>query len=304
MSTIQISHLRKTYGTFAAVDDLSLEIPSGTVFGLLGPNGAGKTTTFKCMLDLARANAGTVLYDGKPLVPETFERIAYVPERSVLYEWMNVAEHVEMNRRAFAKFNPARAAELLTAFSIDKRKKTRTLSKGMRTAVMVAMAFARNADILILDEPTSGLDPVNQRHVLSLIINEAARGCTILFSSHQIGQVERAAEQIAVVDKGRLILQGAVDDLKADRKIVEGILPDANHPLNGIAGDSRVLRADRTERIVRLLVGSDADAIAAQLTAAGASGVRVVDLNLEDIFLYAVSPADATADVIAKESAQ
>lgn len=304
MSTIQISHLRKTYGTFAAVDDLSLEIPSGTVFGLLGPNGAGKTTTFKCMLDLARANAGTVLYDGKPLVPETFERIAYVPERSVLYEWMNVAEHVEMNRRAFAKFDPARAAELLTAFSIDKRKKTRTLSKGMRTAVMVAMAFARNADILILDEPTSGLDPVNQRHVLSLIINEAARGCTILFSSHQIGQVERAAEQIAVVDKGRLILQGAVDDLKADRKIVEGILPDANHPLNGIAGDSRVLRADRTERIVRLLVGSDADAIAAQLTAAGASGVRVVDLNLEDIFLYAVSPADATADVIAKESAQ
>lgn len=303
MSTIQISHLRKTYGTFAAVDDLSLEIPSGTVFGLLGPNGAGKTTTFKCMLGLARENGGTVLYDGKPLVPETFERIAYVPERSVLYDWMTVAEHVEMNRRAFTKFDPARAAELLAAFNIEQRKKARALSKGMRTAVMVACAFARNADVLILDEPTSGLDPVNQRHVLSLIINEAARGCTVLFSSHQIGQVERAAEQIAVMDKGRLILQGAVDDLKADRKIVEGIMPDANYPLNGIAGDPRVLRTDRTERIVRLLVGSDADAVAASLSAAGASGVRVVDLNLEDIFLYAVSPADATADVIAKENA-
>lgn len=303
MSTIQISHLRKSYGSFAAVDDLSLEIPSGSVFGLLGPNGAGKTTTFKCMLDLARANAGTVLYDGKPLVPETFERIAYVPERSVLYEWMSVAEHVEMYRRAFAKFDVTRAGELLAAFNIEPRKKARALSKGMRTAVMVAMAFARNADILILDEPTSGLDPVNQRHVLSLIINEAARGCTVLFSSHQIGQVERAAEQIAVVDKGRLVLQGAVDDLKADRKIVEGIMPDANYPLNGIAGDPRVLRADRTERIVRLLVGSGADAVAQALSAAGATGVRVVDLNLEDIFLYAVSPADATADVIAKENA-
>jgi len=303
MSTIHISHLRKTYGSFAAVDDLSLEIPSGTVFGLLGPNGAGKTTTFKCMLDLARANAGTVLYDGKPLAPETFERIAYVPERTVLYEWMTVAEHVEMNRRAFAKFDPARAYELLGAFNIEQRKKARALSKGMRTAVMVAIAFARNADVLILDEPTSGLDPVNQRHVLSLIISEAARGCTVLFSSHQIGQVERAAEQIAVVDKGRPVLQGAIDDLKADRKIVEGIMPDASYPLNGISGDSRVLRTDRTERIVRLLVRSDADAVAAQLTAAGASGVRVVDLNLEDIFLYAVSPADATADVIAKENA-
>jgi ABC-2 type transport system ATP-binding protein len=299
---VQISNLRKTYGTFAAVDDFTLGIPAGTVFGLLGPNGAGKTTTFKCMLGLARATGGTILYDGQPLVPQTFERIAYVPERSVLYEWMTVAEHVEMNRRAFTKFDPARAAELLNAFNIDRRKRARALSKGMRTAVMVALAFARNADLLILDEPTSGLDPINQRHVLSLIINEAARGCTVLFSSHQIGQVERAAEQIAVIDKGRLVLQGGVDDLKADRKIVEGIFPDATHPLNGIASDPRILRADRVERIVRLLVREDADSVAALLASAGASGVRVVDLNLEDIFLYAVSPADATADVVAKES--
>jgi len=304
MSSIQISHLRKTYGSFAAVDDFSLEIPTGSVFGLLGPNGAGKTTTFKCMLGLARCDSGTILYDGQPLVPETFERIAYVPERSVLYEWMTVAEHVEMNRRAFKAFDPARAGELLAAFNIDVRKKARTLSKGMRTAVMVANAFARNAEILVLDEPTSGLDPVNQRHVLSLIINEAARGRTIVFSSHQIGQVERAAETIAVIDKGRLVLEGSVDDLKADRKIVEGIFPDGSYTLNGFANDARVLRADRADRIVRLLVRDHADDVATLLGNAGAQGVRVVDLNLEDIFLYAVSPADATADVVAKESAQ
>ena len=303
MSTIQISHLRKNYGSFAAVDDLSLEIPAGCVFGLLGPNGAGKTTTFKCMLGLGRSSSGTILYDGKALVPETYERIAYVPERSVLYEWMTVAEHVEMNRRAFKNFVPKRAEELLAQFNIDPRKRARALSKGMRTAVMVACAFARNADILVLDEPTSGLDPVNQRHVLSLIINEAARGATIVFSSHQIGQVERAAEQIAVMDRGRLVLEGVVDDLKADRKIVEGILPDPNFALNGLAGDKRIARVDRVERIVRLLVLSDADGVAQRLGAAGAAGVRIVDLNLEDIFLYAVSPADATAAVVAKETA-
>jgi len=300
MSTIQISHLRKVYGGAAAVDDLSLEIPSGSVFGLLGPNGAGKTTTFKCMLGLARTSGGTVLYDGKPLTPETFEHIAYVPERSVLYEWMTVAEHVEMTRRAFTHFNPERARELLAAFNVDPHKRARALSKGMRTAVMVAIAFARNAEMLVLDEPTSGLDPVNQRHVLSLIINEAARGCSIIFSSHQIGQVERAAEEIAVIDKGRLVLQGSVDDLKADRKIVEGIFPDVSYTLNGIAADPRIARVDRTERIARLLVLAGADEIAARLTDAGAGGVRILDLNLEDIFLYAVSPADATADVVAK----
>jgi ABC-2 type transport system ATP-binding protein len=299
-SSIKISNLRKTYGHHAAVDGFSLEISAGSVFGLLGPNGAGKTTVFKCMLGLARTTSGVVLYDGQPLVPATFESIAYVPERSVLYEWMTVAEHVEMNRRAFKAFDAARAFELLAQFNIEPGKRSRALSKGMRTAVMVALAFARNAPILVLDEPTSGLDPVNQRHVLSLIINEAARGNSVLFSSHQIGQVERAAEHIAVMDRGRLILEGLVDDLKADRKIVEGIFPNTTYALNGIANDPRVLRTDRAERVVRLLVRSDADDVATILTNAGAGGVRVVDLSLEDIFLYAVSPADATADVIAK----
>jgi ABC-2 type transport system ATP-binding protein len=181
MSSITISNLRKIYGPIAAVDGLTLEIPSATVFGLLGPNGAGKTTTFKCMLGLSRPTNGTILYDGKPLVPATHERIAYVPERSVLYDWMTVAEHVEMTRRAYARFQPARALELLEAFNVDKRRRVRVLSKGMKTAVMVALAFAQNAEILVLDEPTGGLDPINQRHVLSLMINEAAKGNTVVF---------------------------------------------------------------------------------------------------------------------------
>lgn len=300
--SITITNLRKVYGKSAAVDDFSLEIPGATVFGLLGPNGAGKTTTFKCMLDLAHPTSGRILYDGKPLVPAMFERIAYVPERSVLYDWMTVEEHVEMNRRAFAKFSPARAFELLETFNVERRKRGRTLSKGMRTAVMVAIAFARNAEILILDEPTGGLDPINQRHVLSLMINEAAKGNSVIFSSHQIGQVERAAENIAVMDRGRLVLEGLVDDLKADRKIVEGIFPDVTFTLDGIANDPRVARTDRTERIVRLLVTGGADDIASRLSNAGALAVRVLDLNLEDIFLYAVSPANATTDIVVRES--
>jgi ABC-2 type transport system ATP-binding protein len=304
MNAIEISHLSKRYGSSVAVDDLSLQIPSGTVFGLLGPNGAGKTTTFRCMLGLMRANAGSVEYSGRPLAPSTFEDIAYVPERSVLYEWMTVAQHVELNRRAFARFDPSVAAQLLTRFSIDPRKRVRALSKGMRTAVMVSLAFARNAKVLILDEPTSGLDPVNQRHVLGLIVNEAARGNTVLFSSHQIGQVERAADRIAVLDRGRAILTGQVDDLKADRKIVEGVFLDGATDISAVSTDPRVARVDRVDRIVRLLVTSGADDVAQRMTAAGATGVRLLDLNLEDIFFYAVSPADATSDAATRSIAQ
>lgn len=302
MSTITVSNLRKLYGGVAAVDGISLEIPASTVFGLLGPNGAGKTTAFKCMLGLARPTSGEVRYDGRLLQPATFDRIAYVPERSVLYEWMTVNEHLEMTRRAFSSFDPARARRLLQQFNVDPRKRVRALSKGMKTAVMVALAFARNVDVLVLDEPTGGLDPVNQRHVLSLMINEAAQGKAVIFSSHQIGQVERAAERIAVIDRGRLVLEGLVDDLKADRKIVEGVFPDVTFTLDGIANDTRVARADRTERIVRILVTDGADEIARRLSGAGAVGVRVLGLNLEDIFLYAVAPATATTDVVAKES--
>lgn len=302
MSTIQISHVTKRYGPLAAVDDLSLTVPAGSVFGLLGPNGAGKTTIFKCLLGLARFS-GDVLYDGQRLTPPGFERIAYVPERSVLYEWMTVTQHVEMARHAFSRFEPARAYELLRQFGIDPRKRCGALSKGMRTAVMVALAFARRAEILILDEPTSGLDPINQRHVLSLIVSEAARGNSVVFSSHQIGQVERAAERIAVLERGRLVLEGLVDDLKADRKIVEGILPDSASPLDGLTGDPRIARIDRTERIVRVLVLSDADGVAEKLTSAGASGIRTLDLGLEDIFLFAVSPPDAAASLLPKAGA-
>ena len=295
--SITIEHLSKHYGSFAAVDDVSISIPEGSVFGLLGPNGAGKTTTFKCMLGMANPSAGTIAYDGAPLAPHTFEQLAYVPEKSVLYEWMTAGEHLELQRRSYQRFNAKRAAELMTLFSLDSKKRVRAMSKGMRTALSVVMAFAIEPKTMILDEPTSGLDPVNQRSVLKLIIDAAAQGTTIVLSSHQIGQVERAADHIAVLKNGRSVLSGAVDDLKAGAKIVEGIFPSDAIALNGLSHDSRVNRVERTGRILRLTVSSGGDSIAQQLSTMGAQSVRIVDLNLEDIFLNAVD-AGTSADIV------
>ena len=295
--SISIDHLTKRYGGFTAVDDVSIEIPQGSVFGLLGPNGAGKTTTFKCMLGMSVPTAGAVRFDGKRLQPQTFEELAYVPERSALYEWMSAAEHLEMQKRAFKRYNQKRAAELMQLFSLDPRKRVRTMSKGMRTALSVVLAFAIEPEIMVLDEPTSGLDPVNQRSVLKLIIDAAAQGTTIVLSSHQIGQVERAADHIAVLKHGRVALAGAVDDLKADSKIVEAIFESDAVALNGLAKDARVTRVERTGRIFRLTVNGGSDQVAGELSSMGAQSVRIVDLNLEDIFLNAVD-AGQTADVV------
>jgi ABC-2 type transport system ATP-binding protein len=295
--SIAIEHLTKRYGGFTAVDDVSIAIPSGSVFGLLGPNGAGKTTTFKCLLGLAKATAGIVHFDGRPLTPQTFERLAYVPERSVLYDWMSVAQHLDAHRRAFRRYDERRAHELLQLFSLDVRKRVRAMSKGMRTALAIVLAFSIDPEMMILDEPTSGLDPVNQRAVLKLIIDASAQGKTIVLSSHQIGQVERAADHIAVLKNGKMVLSGAVDDLKADSKIVEGIFPSDAGTLNGLTQDARITRVERTGRIVRLTVRSEGEGFAQQLSTMGAQSVRIVDLNLEDIFLDAVEAGQNTTIV-------
>ncbi|MBC5824720.1 MAG: ABC transporter ATP-binding protein [Candidatus Eremiobacteraeota bacterium] len=285
---IALEHLTKRYGSFEALSDLTLHIEKGCVYGLLGPNGAGKTTTFKCMLGLARPTSGTATFEGAPLVPAAFERIAYLPERSALYGWMTGAQHLELSRRYFRSFDVARASELLAMFSLDPRKRAGSLSKGQQTALALVLAFATRPDILILDEPASGLDPVHQRSVLDLIIEAAAGGATVLFSSHQITQVERAADHIAILKQGRLILSGEVDELKSDEKVVEAIFDYDVPELNGLASDARVRRIERMGHMLRTFVRTDSAGVIRDLEAMQPKALQTHDLNLEDIFLNAV----------------
>jgi len=294
VNTISIRNLTKRYGEQIAVDALTLDVEPGSVCGLLGPNGAGKSTTFKCLLGLIRPTSGELSIEGKPITPATFETLAYVPEKTMLYEWMTVAQHFELYRRTYARYDEARAKELAALFKLDSRKKLKRLSKGQQTAVSLALAFSIRPNVLILDEPASGLDPIFQRAVLDLIIDVAASGSTVLFSSHQIGQVERAADRVAILRNGALVLDGDLDTLKGDEKIVEAVFDgDAVAP-NGLASDPRIRRIDRNGRILRAYVKSGAPEIAHQLEALGPKAVSVYDLSLEDIFLGAVADAVPT----------
>jgi ABC-2 type transport system ATP-binding protein len=291
VNTIAIHHLVKQYGAQTVVDDISIEVAEGSVCGLLGPNGAGKTTTFKCLLGLVRPTSGTIAIEGAPVAPGTFGRLAYVPERSVLYDWMTVGQHLELGRRAYPSYDTARASELGALFKIDSRKKIKRLSKGQQSAVQLMLAFAIRPHILVLDEPSSGLDPVFQRVVLDLIIDAAAGGATVLFSSHQIGQVERAADRVAVLKDGKIVLDGDLDTLKGEQKIVEAVFDDIAVAPNGLVRDPRVQRIEHSGRILRAHVRHDAAGVARELEALNPKAVSVYDLSLEDIFLGAVSDA-------------
>lgn len=287
-NALAIRNFTKRYGSFEAVSNLTLEVEPGSICGLLGPNGSGKTTTFKCLIGLARPTAGTLEVEGAPVHPETFETLAYVPERSALYEWMTVADHLEFNRRSYKTYDRKRAEELVDLFRLERKKKVGKLSKGQHTAVALVLAFSIRPRILILDEPASGLDPVFQRVVLDLIIEAASTGSTVVFSSHQIGQVERAADRVAILKNGKLIVDGTVDTLKGSEKIVEAIFDQTVPDVAGLGTDPRVRRIERSGRILRAYVKEDSDGIARRLSEFSPKNVSVLDLNLEDIFINAV----------------
>ncbi len=283
---ISISGLTKRYGDVLAVDDVSLEIPSGSVCGLLGRNGAGKTTTMKCLLGFARPDAGDVRFDDAPLATETFARLGYVPERPALYHWLTVAQHLDIARRSQPAYDAERAEQLVALFRLDARKKAGRLSKGQQTAVSLIMALAHRPSILLLDEPASGLDPVMQRVVLDLLIDAATSGATILLSSHQISQIDRAADRIAIMRDGALVVAGELDDLREAARMVEatfeGSIPE------GVAAMPGVTVVRRAGLTIRVNANGRADAVAARFGALGATGVRVLDRSLEDLFLDAV----------------
>jgi ABC-2 type transport system ATP-binding protein len=289
MNAISIRNLSKRYGEQLAVANLTLEVGAGSICALLGPNGAGKSTTFKCLLGLARPTTGSVSIEDAPVTAATFESLGYVPERSTIYGWMTVREHLILAQRVFKNFDTARFTELCATFKLDSRKRVKRLSKGQKTALALALAFAIRPRIFVLDEPASGLDPIFQRVALDLMIDAAAGGATILFSSHQIGQVERAADRVAILKEGRLVLDGNIDELKGQRKVVEAIFDSEAVSPNGLAHDARVSRIDRTGRILRAYVNSDAAGVAREIEALGPRAVTTYDLSLEDIFLGAVS---------------
>lgn len=268
MIPLRIAHLTKRYGDRAAVQDLSLEVNRGTVFGLLGRNGAGKSTTLECVLGLIPKTYGAVQLFGEPLRARSFDRIAYVPEINCLDDWMTARQHAEFRARCFSRFDRTLLDELVERFEILPDRTVRKLSKGQRQAVALALGFAQRPDLMILDEPASGLDPVMQRRLLDTIVTAAADGTTVVFSSHHIGHVEQAAERIGVLDHGELVLEADVDDLRETRFIVEAVFEDGH--------------------LEQRYANGDIAAVEAQFHARSPLTVSRRAMNLEQIFLTTI----------------
>lgn len=222
---VEIDHLSRRFGRNQALDDVTLRIERGCVYGLVGENGAGKTTLIKHILGLLKARHGSVRVFGLDPVPDpvgVLGRIGYLSEDRDLPDWMTVAQLLRYNRAFFSGWDEKFANQLREQFELDPRQQIKQLSRGQRARAGLLIALAHRPELLILDEPSSGLDPVVRKDILSAIIRTVAEeGRTVLFSSHLLDEVERAADWVAILHKGRVALSAPLHDiLHSHRRLV------------------------------------------------------------------------------------
>jgi ABC-2 type transport system ATP-binding protein len=215
---LQLEGLRRRFGSLTALDDLTFSVPSGQVVGFLGPNGAGKTTTMRAVFGLTDLDGGTVRWNGKPVGQAERRTFGYMPEERGLYPAMQVADQLEYLGRlhGMAPTDARTAGEnWLGRLGIAERSlsKVEELSHGNQQRVQLAAALLHEPELLVLDEPLAGLDPNGIDTIGSVLVEQARSGCCVLFSSHQLDQVEDLCESVIIIDHGRLVVAGRVDDL-------------------------------------------------------------------------------------------
>jgi len=284
---IRLDNVTKRFGRQTALDAVSLEVPQGVVFALLGENGAGKTTAIRILLGLAEPNSGEAEVLGLRSRTEGLQirrSVGYVPENPILYDWMTVAEIGWFAAGFYGNGYLSEYMRLVGQFDLAEGRKLKALSKGMRAKVSLALATAHDPEMLVLDEPTSGLDTMVRREFLESMVDRAAAGKTVFLSSHQIVEVERVADIVAILCKGELMLVERLDELKGRTRQATLTLADGAGAPPDIPG--RILSQRHKARQCQVLVQDAAETELMALEAdAAVQSVELRTPNLEEIFV-------------------
>ena len=278
---LELKNVTKTFGDFKALDDLSMTVPKGAVYGLVGPNGAGKSTAIRCLLGVYRPEAGEITLNGEKIYenPEIKTTIGSIPDDVFYFPSATLEDMRKYYRGIYPKFDDALFERLYEVFNLPKKSPIRRFSKGMQKQAAFHLSICTRPDLLVLDEPVDGLDPVMRRQVWSLLMSDVAQhGTTVLISSHNLRELEDICDHVGIMDHGKMLLEKSLADMQGGTVKLQLV----GQPPEGLD----ILHESSSGRLGTYIIRGSAEEVAETVAATKPAYFDVLPLSLEEIFIY------------------
>ena len=278
---LEITNLTKTFGAFKALDDLTMTVPRGAVYGLVGPNGAGKSTAIRHITGVYRPDSGDVTVDGVPVYenPDVKARLGYIPDDIFFFPSATLEDMKNYYKGIYPQFDEVLYKRLFEVFQLPAKSPIRRFSKGMQKQAAFHLSICARPELLVLDEPVDGLDPVMRRQVWSLILSDVSqRETTVLISSHNLRELEDICDHVGIMDRGKMLLEKSLADMQGSTVKLQ-LVGNTPHQLE-------VLHETASGRLKTLIVRGSADTVSAIVREQNPVYFDVLPLSLEEIFIY------------------
>ncbi len=297
---IEVKNVTKTFDDFRALDDLSMTVPTGSIYGLVGPNGAGKSTVLRHITGIYRQDEGEITVDGQPVYenPQVKARLTSIPDELYYFVSASTKDMMEFYKGFYPKFDVERYKALRDIFTtVDENRSIRRLSKGMQKQSAFWLSLCCRPDYLILDEPVDGLDPVMRRQVWSLLMSDVAeRGTTVLVSSHNLRELEDVCDHVGILSKGKVLLERSLSELQGNVVKMQVVFREE---MPQLPAELEVLHASQVGRIHTLIVRGTAEEVTNRLAVYNPLLMDALPLTLEEIFIYEMGGEDyAVRDIM------
>lgn len=281
---LKISNLTKYYGKNLGVENVSLEINDGEIFGFIGPNGAGKSTTIKCVLNFLNKDNGKILFDGKKIDDEAKKYIGYLPAEVNLYDNMTVKDMFKYSNTFYDIDCTKKVNKLVKKLELDINKKIDELSLGNLKKVGIILALMHNPKLIILDEPTSGLDPLMQEAFFEIMLEEKKNGNTIFFSSHNLSEVKRICDRVAIIRKGKIIKQDTIDNISENNFIKIKVFAKDIKKIKFPVKDMKI--NELTDDYIDFVYQGDINKVIEKISGVSINKLLIEEPTLEEIFMH------------------
>jgi len=295
---IEIYEVNKKLGDKQILKDVKIKIDKGSIFGLIGPNGAGKTTLIRCLTGIYKVDKGNVQVNGQEVFDNSSVKkiIGYVADDNSYLSTFKVKEMIKFYELSYESFSRERFNELNKIFQISEKTTIKKLSKGMKMRLSIMLNLSIMPEVLILDEPTSGLDPIIKKKVLSLLMEDAAeRGTTVFISSHNLSDLERICDSVAIMNRGEIKYCNSIEDMKRNIRKIQVVFKE-NAPVD-LASWKEIISVSQIGRVYNIITKEYTEELKSKLSGENIVFAEEIDLSLEDMFIYSIEGEEGYEEI-------